>query len=139
MASSVSAPQVSGNGLEMPDAPLRMELDDRSHESSLAALERVIERVGARYIADLRELSEEFSRFYDAQLQAKDERIAELIQRVEVAERAKDDAAARLDELRHARSRQVAEMRALSEELIQRITEAERDHQAPEASLPVTG
>ena len=136
MAPSVSTPQVSDNGIKMSDASLWVESDDRSDETSLAGLERVIERVGARYIADLRELSDEFSRFYEAQLQAKDEQIADLIQRVEAAERAKDDMAARIDELRHARSRQVAEMRALSEELIRRITEAERDHHAPDVPPP---
>jgi len=132
MVPSVSASLTSDNGHGPTDAPPQLDQDEQSHGTSLAALERVIERVGARYIADLRELSEEFSRFYEAQLQAKDEQIAELVQRARDAERAKDEAAARLDELRDARARQVAEVRALSEELIRRITEAEHDHQAPD-------
>jgi chromosome segregation ATPase len=137
MVLSVSARQVSRDGLDTSEALARMEPDDVSHETKLAALERLIERVGARYIADLRELSEEFSRFYEAQLEAKDGQIAELARRAEAAERAKNDVAARLDELRHARSRQVAELRALSEELVRRVAETEHEHHAPDSAPPL--
>ena len=57
-----------------------------------AEIERAIERTGAKYVADLqtmyRTIGEDYRRLYEGQLAAKDEVIAELRRRAEVAERA---------------------------------------------------
>lgn len=92
---------------------------------TLAEIEQVIDRIGTRYIADLRTLSEEFGRFYEAQLTAKDEQIAELSQRLELAERERDKLEAQLQELKHTSARYIANLRALSEELTQHIDSTE--------------
>lgn len=115
-------------------------------------IEQVIERIGARYVADLRALSDEFNRFYSAELDAKnrqiveinqahraqlaarDEQIAELVQRVKAAEDGRDVLEARARQFTHASTRYVADLRALSEDLGRRVEAAER--QGLEAHTP---
>ncbi len=84
---------------------------------TLPRLEQIIDHIGARYIADLRTLSEEFGQFYAAQLTAKDAQIAELSRRLEAAEHARDELAAQLHEFKRLSARSSANLRALSEEL----------------------
>ncbi len=96
---------------------------------TLAEIEQVIDHIGARYIADLRTLSEEFGRFYETQLTVKDEQIAELSQRLQAAERERDERAAQLHEFKRTSARYIANLRALSEELSRHMpsTEGEGD------------
>ena len=70
-------------------------LTETPQQLTLAEIEQRIERIGARYVADLRELSEAFARLYDAQLAAKDEQIAELNRSLAAAR-------ARVDQLQQA-------------------------------------
>ncbi len=93
----------------------------------LADLEQVIDRIGARYIADLRLLSEEFSRFYAAQLAAKDEQIVMLSQRLAATEHARDDLERQLHELKRTSARSLASLRALSEELSRQMDSSDRE------------
>ena len=97
----------------------------------LAEIEQAIERIGARYVADLRALSEEFSRFYSAQLAAKDESIAELSRRVETAERERDALAARIRQLQDISAKYVADLRAV-------IGEPGRHMEAPERERDIS-
>ncbi len=105
------------------------ELDPGSSEAhqqvTLVEIEQLIDRIGARYIADLRTLSEEFGRFYEAQLTAKDEQIAELSQRLETAERERAELEAQIHDLKRTSARYIANLRALSEELSQHIDSTE--------------
>jgi hypothetical protein len=96
----------------------QLELDsiEAHQQNTPPQIEQVIERIGERYITDLRMLSEEFHRFYTAQLTAKDEQIAELSQRVEATERERDALEARLHELRRASERYLADLHTLSGE-----------------------
>jgi hypothetical protein len=79
-----------------------------------AEIEQIIERIGARYITDLRTLSEGFRQFYEAQLAEKDEQIAELARRVEDAEREHDAFETRIRELRSTSEQYIAALQALS-------------------------
>ena len=123
------------------------------HPVAVSEIEQAIERIGARYVADLRALSEEFGRFYNAQLTAKDEQIAELSRfhdaqlaardeqivelsrRLETAERERDALEARLHKLTDTGARYVSDLRALSEELSRRLAAAERDREVLEARV----
>lgn len=67
-------------------------------------VERVVERTGAKYVADMRALFEQVGQLYEAQLAtqaaalaAKDETIAEVRRRAAVAEAERDELRARLD------------------------------------------
>ncbi len=69
-----------------------------------AEVERVVERTGAKYVADMRVLFEQVGQLYEAQLAtqaaalaAKDETIAEVRRRAAVAEAERDELRARLD------------------------------------------
>ncbi|MDP9375479.1 MAG: hypothetical protein M3Q65_24145 [Chloroflexota bacterium] len=69
-----------------------------------AEVERVVERTGAKYVADMRVLFEQVGQLYEAQLAtqaaalaAKDETIAELRRRAGVAEVERDELRARLE------------------------------------------
>jgi len=93
----------------------------------LSNIESVIQQIGERYIADLRMLNEEFHRFYHVQLDAKDEQIAELNQRLQAAERACEALEAQIQHLKHAGARYVATLRALSDELGQQVDFPEHD------------
>src|SRR3712207_6435265 len=84
---------------------------------TLTELEQVIDRVGTRYIDDLRLLSEAFHQFYATQLAERDEQIAVLSQRVAATERERNELATQLHELRQTSARYIANLRALSEEL----------------------
>jgi len=95
-------------------------------------IEQLIEEIGGRYIADLQALSEEFSRFYGAQLALKDDQIAKLQQRLETAERERDTNAAQMRELKRASARYVADLRALSDQLSQHVDLSETADQAVE-------
>ena len=108
-------------------------------------IEQVIGQIGARYVADLRALSDEFNRFYSAELDAKnqqiaaldqthraqlarrDEQIAELVRRVKAAEDERDALEARARQFTHASTRYVADLQALSEDLGRRVEAAERE------------
>ena len=87
-------------------------------------IKRSLERIGARYLADLRTLSEEFNEFYGAQLTAKDERIAELTRRLEAAERAQQQSEARNRELEATVERHIATLRGVYEGVSQSLQDA---------------
>ena len=80
-------------------------------------LRRTLERVGARYLADLQTLSEEFRQIYEGQLAAKDERLAELTRRLDAAERAGGEAEGRIRELQASLDHYLATMHAVYEDL----------------------
>jgi membrane protease YdiL (CAAX protease family) len=80
-----------------------------------AEIEQAMERLGAQRIADLRGLSEELGRFYQAQLSKKNEQIAALRQSVEGAERERDASDAQLQELKHICSGYISDLQALRE------------------------
>ncbi len=84
---------------------------------TLAEIEQIIEHIGARYITDLRMLSEEVRRYYEAQLTAKDEQIENLRQRLEAGERERAKLEAHMSDLK----RYLAHMQTLSEELSQHL------------------
>ena len=66
---------------------------------TLTEVERAIEAAGARYVSDLRALSEILSQFYEAQLADKEAQIADLGRRAEAAERERDARARQGDQL----------------------------------------
>ena len=115
--------------------PVPHDGDDAPREGAPAEIEQAIERIGARYLADLRALSEEFSRFYTAQLAAKDEQIAQLRRAAEAAERERDALQARVDEFRQTSVRYTASLRALSEEFSRHLDIAERERDASAAPM----
>ena len=80
------------------------ELVEAAYRVTPAEVERVVERTGAKYVADMRVLFEQVGQLYEAQLAtqaaalaAKDETIAELRRRAGVAEVERDDLRARLE------------------------------------------
>ena len=101
-------------------------------QESSSKLDQLLEQIGAHYIADLRTLSDEFGRFYEVQLAAKDEQITQLHRRLETAERERDTREAQMRELKRASARYIAELRALSEDLSQRMDLAEAEDNALE-------
>jgi chromosome segregation ATPase len=115
---------------------------DASQGESALEIDQLIEQIGARYIADLQALSEQFGRFYAAQLAVKDQQLAELQQRLEMAERERatqhaqltelqqrletaererDTHAAQMRELKRAGARYIADLRALSDQLSEHV------------------
>ena len=84
-----------------------MKIDD-SPESGLsrpadgqgvpADIDQMLESIGARYIADLRSLSEAFNQFYTSLLGTKDAQLAQLDQRAAAAEHERDEQRAMLTE-----------------------------------------
>ena len=105
---------------------------ETDEQESTTKLDQLLEEIGARYIADLRALSEEFGRFYAVQLAAKDEQIAELHRRLEATERERDTREAQMRELKRAIARHITELRALSEDLSRRVDFAEAEDNALE-------
>lgn len=123
---------------------------DVSQSESPIEIDQLIEQIGTRYIADLQALSEQFGRFYDAQLAVKaqqivelqerlltaererdrgDQQIAQLQQRLETAERERDNNTAQMRELRRASAGYAADLRALSDQLTQQVDLSETaDH-----------
>lgn len=89
------------------------------------SIEQVIEDIGSRYVADLRMLTEEISRFYLTQLAEKDEQLAQSQQRLATVEQERAMIAARLHDQEQFNTRYVAELRAWTEELNRRIATAE--------------
>jgi membrane protease YdiL (CAAX protease family) len=79
-------------------------------------IEQVIEQIGARYVANLRTLSEKLHRFYTGQLTVKDREILELSRRLEVAERERDELASLVREFRRMSEQYIAHWQALKEE-----------------------
>ncbi len=106
---------------------------------TVGEIEQTIERIGARYVADLRMLGAELGRFYDTQLAAKDGQIADLQRRLEAAERERDTLAERRQDIRQPGDRYVADLRALSEELQRRAERAERERHALKADRQAGG
>jgi predicted nucleic acid-binding Zn-ribbon protein len=119
----------------------QLSADSTEGESALE-IDQLIDQIGVRYIADLQALSEQFGRFYAAQLAVKDqqlaelqqhleaaererntrdEQLAELQQRLEAAERERDANAAQMRELKRASARYIADLRALSDQLSERV------------------
>jgi predicted nuclease with TOPRIM domain len=96
------------------------------------SIEQVIEDIGARYVSDLRMLTEEISRFYQVELSAKDQQIAEkeeqIVQVQAQLKRVEQEHAAlteRLREQEQFNARYVSELRAWTEELNRRIAIAD--------------
>ncbi len=115
--------------MNTPETPQSPADPSEVHQDVAATqIEQLIEHIGARYIADLRTLSEEIGRFYEARLIAKDEQIAELSRRVEATEREREALEARIHDLKSAHERFLANLRALPEELGRRIEGADHDH-----------
>ena len=90
------------------------------------ALEQLIERSRARYLADLRALGLAFARHYAAELAARDARIAALHLRAESVERERDDLAAQVRAYEQAQTRLTADLRALGDALGRHVAAAER-------------
>ena len=108
----------------------QIEMAEVDEQEAPTRLEQLLEQIGARYIADLRALSEEFDRYYTAHLAAKDQQIAELQQRLEATERERDTREAQMRELKRASARYIAELRAMSEELSRRVDLSEAEDNA---------
>lgn len=106
----------NGNGLIQGQ-----QLNEAPSQMTSADIEQAIERIGARYIADLRTLSNQFSRFYHAQLAAKDQQIAELRQRLESVGRERALLEAQVHDLKQIGAKYIADMHVLSEELSRHI------------------
>ncbi|HEX5504732.1 MAG TPA: hypothetical protein VFW96_19095 [Thermomicrobiales bacterium] len=122
---------------EAPDL-LPEAADDDASAMTLTDLEQTIERIGARYIADLRALSGEFSEFYAAQLAAKEDQIADLGLRADSAARANDALAAQSVELQRAQDvllAQLDEAQAARDDLAIRLDEVRRDRDDLAAQL----
>ena len=94
------------------------------HQTTPAAIEQAIEQIGARYITDLRILSDTFSQFYGELLASKDVRIAALDQRVEALERERSENLSVLA----LKNDQIAQ-------LMRRAEDAERDRAARDAQI----
>jgi hypothetical protein len=103
---------------------------EADEQGAPAKLDQVLEQIGARYIADLRALSEEFDRHYATQLAAKDQQIAELQRRLETAERTRDAREAQIRELKRASARYIADLRAMSEDLSRHVDLSEAEDNA---------
>ncbi len=80
------------------------EVVEAAYRVTPAEVERVVERTGAKYVADMRVLFDQVGQLYEAQLAtqaaaltAKDETIAEVRRRAAVAEAERDELRARLD------------------------------------------
>jgi hypothetical protein len=113
-----------------------VELDDHigdapasepSTRPSLTEIEDSIARVGARYVADLRGLTEDFARYYGAQLAAKDEQIAELRLELVAMERERESLQAQVRQVKQANTRHLAELRRFAEQFNQRLATAEEE------------
>jgi len=126
---------------------------DASQNASPIEIEQLIEQIGARYIADLQALSEQFGRLYDAQLAMKDQQIVELQQRLltaererasqddqlaklqqrlETAERERDTNATQMRELKRTSARYIADLRALSDQLSEQVNVSDAAEQTLE-------
>jgi chromosome segregation ATPase len=127
--------------------------EDASQSDSPSAIYQLIEQIGTRYIADLQALSQQFGRFYDAQLAAKDqqlielqqrlltaerehasqeEQIAKLQQRLEIVERERDTNVVHISELKRTSARYIAHLRALSDQLSKQVDLSEAAEQSLE-------
>ena len=98
-----------GNGAAAPGP------NGAHHPAAPAEIEQAIARIDGRQRAYLEELSEAFGRFYEPQLAAQAEQLADLRRRLEQAERERDVLAGRIHDLQHIATRYAAELRALSE------------------------
>jgi uncharacterized coiled-coil DUF342 family protein len=100
-----------------PDASVADTTSSRvSSNVSPADIEQTIERIGSQYISDLRTLSDEFVRFYNAQLAEKDAQIKDISRHSESMQQERDKLREQIDELRRASIHYVNELRAVSEE-----------------------
>src|SRR6476659_8292634 len=123
MAVSMSPTPTTQDDLDLPEHDSGLAPTESSLEEQVAEIERVMEQIGTGYLADLRKLSQAFSRFYEAQLDAKEKQLAAMIRRAETAEHTCATLEEQLKEVQQARSRQAAELRVLGEQLIQRIAD----------------
>jgi hypothetical protein len=126
---------------------------DASQNAAPIEIDQLIEQIGARYIADLQALSEQFGRFYNAQLVVKEQQIAELQQRLltvererasqdeqlielqqrlEITERERDTSAAQMRDLKRTSARYIADLRALSDQLSEQVNLSEAAEHARE-------
>jgi chromosome segregation ATPase len=94
------------------------------HQTTPAEIEQTLEQIGARYIADLRTLSEKFGQFYGELLATKDAQIAECAEHVEALDRELSEARAVLA----TKDEQIAHLK-------QRAEDAERDGAARAAQV----
>lgn len=104
-------------------------------DAAATGVERVIEDIGARYVDDLRRLSEHLSRAYEAQLAAKDEEIAQLIRRLEIAETSRSILEGRLHAYERARAYYLTQMQEWNAEFSKRIAVAETEPELLEAHV----
>jgi len=117
--------------MNTPETPQSPADPSEMHQDVAATqIEQLIEHIGAGYITDLRTLSEEIGRFYEARLIAKDEQIAELSRRVEATERERKALEARIHDLKSASERYLANLRALHEEGDWGIGGGDHEHNA---------
>lgn len=107
----------------VPDNPP----NEQSAKPSLAEIEETIARVGARFVADLRGLTEDFARYYGAQLAAKDEQMAELRLELVDMEREREGLQSQLRQVKQANTRHLADLRRFAEQFNQRLATAEED------------
>jgi len=99
-----------------------------TNQARPAEIEQVLEQIGARYIADLRILSEKFSQFYGTFLAEKDTQITQLGRSVEAIEHERDAYRAQVI----AQNAQIAQLIEHAEmtklELAERDTQSSRHH-----------
>jgi chromosome segregation ATPase len=113
-------------GVDLPQ-----ETTANAPESMLGDVEQLIEQIGTRYIDDLRMLSAQFKRLYEAQLAAKDERIAVLQSQLRSMEQERAVLEERLEELQQTGKQYVANLHALSDDLRRHIESTARASATP--------
>ncbi len=105
--------------------PVALPAPDRAPQPvAPGEIEQLLDLIGARRLADLRELCDAFGRVYAAELAAKDEQIAELQRRADTAAREREALAARVQDLERVNTRQAAELQALNAEVAERLAAA---------------
>jgi hypothetical protein len=80
-------------------------------------LERLLDRIGERYLADLRELHDAFEQVYAPQLAEKEAEAGRLREQIARLERERDDLTLRVAELEQARTRLIADVEAMRDDL----------------------
>lgn len=104
-----------------------------SRSEELTAVEDAIERIGARYVADLRELSLSFNRFYETQLDAKEQQIGFALAERDAAQRERDELSRSLqaaEAAREGQEAQIVELRAqltLAEDRAGQLSERDQE------------
>lgn len=95
-----------------------------------AAVERVLERFGADYMANMRPVAEEIARVYSEQVSMQQKMIDDLARRARAVEEERDLLAGQLAGLEFSLVKHSDDLRRLGQEFISRAEAADRDRQA---------